>query len=200
MKLNLFSPLPPVKTESAEYTRQILPCLSQQAEVRLWTNQAKYDQQLEKYASIHYYQLEQLPWREINQAPLNIYLLGSDLEAHKQIYTVSCQSPGLIISLASLWEIESTIGVLTHSQKEYEEMKNRNLFLIAYTLLPDQKDWAIYAKDLLNFSQKVVDFRSSVTANVILKRITNNISSWNNSIVFEEEIENLATAINFLCN
>lgn len=199
MIINWFSPLPPLETESAEYTLKILPWLSEQAEVRLWTNQAKYDRAIEKYANIYYYQLTQFPWQEINQAPLNIYLLGQDLQAHKLIHTLSYQSPGLVISLASNWEIESTIGILTHNKTEYEELKNSNLFLIAYTLLPAE-DWAIYTKDLLSFASKVIDFRACASANMISKRIIEKMSIWNNGVVFEEEIENLATAINFLCN
>ena len=48
MKLNWFSPLPPAKTGIADYTLGLLPALSKQAEVVLWTDQSSWDRALER--------------------------------------------------------------------------------------------------------------------------------------------------------
>jgi|GEM_PF-3843926 len=195
MKLNWFS-----TSSQLEYTLEILPLLSQQVEVIVWQNQTQFlDPTLENYAPVRDYQLEKMPWKQINQATLNLYLLGRDVEADNQIYKISCQSPGLIIYLGGEWEIESTIGILTHNLSDYQRLQESKRFLTAYTLLPSNH-LDTYIKDLINFSQKVINFRASASHNLMVQSVTDQISSWNNLIVFEEEIENIAQAIDFLCN
>ncbi|BAQ63738.1 glycosyltransferase [Geminocystis sp. NIES-3709] len=97
MKINWFSPLPPANTEIANYTKTLLPYLQEKVEVTLWTNQQKWDEELEKYTSVKQYKLEQMPWFELNQGDVNIYNLGNNASFHGEIWQVAQLFPGIVI-------------------------------------------------------------------------------------------------------
>ena len=97
MKLNWFSPLPPAKTGIADYTLGLLPALSEQAEVVLWSNQASWDRALEQYATVRQYQPEQMDWVEFNRANLSFYHIGNNHRFHTSIWQVSSRAPGIVI-------------------------------------------------------------------------------------------------------
>ncbi len=97
MKINWFSPLPPAPTDIAEYTIRVLPALQERAEILLWTNQSIWCSDIEEYAQVHYYQIDRMPWAEINQADLNIYHIGNNADFHADIWHISCQCAGLVI-------------------------------------------------------------------------------------------------------
>lgn len=97
MKINWFSPLLPAKTDIAHYTFRILPELSKYTEITLWTDRANWDKKLEQYASVKYYQLNNLPWSEINNAELNFYHIGNNADFHSAIWKVSRQCSGVVI-------------------------------------------------------------------------------------------------------
>ncbi|MCG6134181.1 MAG: glycosyltransferase [Nostoc sp. LLA-1] len=97
MKLNWFSPLPPAKSGIAEYTFKLIPVLQKYAEVVLWTNQKQWSPCLEKHIKVCHYDLVNIPWLEINQADLNIYHVGNNLDFHYAIWQSSCQCPGLVV-------------------------------------------------------------------------------------------------------
>lgn len=97
MKINWFSPLPPAKTDIANYTQRIIYDLSKKIGITLWTNQQKWNQEIEKYATVKQYQLDKMPWFELNQGDINIYNLGNNASFHGDIWKLSRQSPGLVI-------------------------------------------------------------------------------------------------------
>lgn len=97
MKINWFSPLPPAKTDIAEYTIRLLPALAKNCQLELWTDQTIYDRELNHYAKVNSYQIESLPWARINQADLNIYQIGNNPDFHQQIWQVSYHCPGLVV-------------------------------------------------------------------------------------------------------
>jgi glycosyltransferase involved in cell wall biosynthesis len=53
--IHWFSPLPPARTDIAEYTRRILPALRRKAQVILWSDQGSWDQSLEAHAIVRRY-------------------------------------------------------------------------------------------------------------------------------------------------
>jgi glycosyltransferase involved in cell wall biosynthesis len=97
MKLNWFSPLPPAKTGIADYTLGLLPALSKQAEIVLWTDQASWDRALEQHATVRQYRSEQMDWVEFNRANLSFYHIGNNHRFHTSIWQVSRQAPGIVI-------------------------------------------------------------------------------------------------------
>ena len=93
--INWFSPLPPVKTEIANYTLRLLPALQNYAQITLWTDQSRWN--VEERAEVRQYQLNNLPWSELNRADLNIYNIGNNADFHSHIWQISLQCPGLVI-------------------------------------------------------------------------------------------------------
>jgi glycosyltransferase involved in cell wall biosynthesis len=53
--IHWFSPLPPARTDIAEYTRRILPALAREAQVILWTDQTSWNAALEIHAEVRSY-------------------------------------------------------------------------------------------------------------------------------------------------
>src|SRR5687768_13332150 len=97
MKLNWFSPLPPARTGIADFVQGVLPALSERARVTLWTDQMKWDRSIEQYVDVRSYQVEQMPWEELNLADLNVYKLGNNHLFHGSIWQVARRQPGAVI-------------------------------------------------------------------------------------------------------
>jgi len=97
MKINWFSPLSPSKSDIAHYTARILPTLKEVAKITLWTDQTKWDPFLENYAEVRSYQLEQMPWAELNRADISIYQIGNHPHFHGAIWQVIQRHPGIVI-------------------------------------------------------------------------------------------------------
>lgn len=97
MKLNWFSPLPPAETDIAHYTKRLLPALSSVAEVTLWTNQPNWERELQKFARVRRYQLNRLPWVELNRADMTFYQIGNNPRFHGAIWQISRLHAGVIV-------------------------------------------------------------------------------------------------------
>jgi glycosyltransferase involved in cell wall biosynthesis len=97
MKLNWFSPLPPAKTEIAYYTARIVRELAKRAEVTLWTDQAKWDADLEADACVRRYKAGPDFWAELNRGDMSIYHIGNNALFHNWIWQVSREHPGVVI-------------------------------------------------------------------------------------------------------
>jgi len=131
MKLNWFSPLPPARTGIADFVSGILPALSERAHVTLWTDQTKWDRSIEKYAPVRSFQLERMPWDELNRADLNFYNLGNNHLFHGSIWQVASRQPGAVILhdlrlhefFDSLYrhQWQDTDGYLAHMETHYGE-------------------------------------------------------------------------------
>jgi len=97
MKLNWFSPLPPAKTDIAHYTKRLLPALSALAEVTLWTDQRKWDRELESYAEVRSYYKQPIRWLELNRADMTVYQIGNNPRFHGSIWEISRQHRGVVV-------------------------------------------------------------------------------------------------------
>jgi glycosyltransferase involved in cell wall biosynthesis len=97
MKINWFSPLPPATTGIANYTQGILPALTTQADVTLWTDRTGWDPTLEKYAWIRHYDPDRMDWVELNRADLSFYNLGNNHLFHAAIWQVSRRAAGIVV-------------------------------------------------------------------------------------------------------
>lgn len=97
MRINWFSPLPPAKTDIGNYTARLLPELSRQAEVILWTEQESWSGGLEKYARVRRYRGSDLDWRELNRGDATVYQIGNNPLYHGDIWRISLRHPGLVV-------------------------------------------------------------------------------------------------------
>ena len=97
MQINWFSPLPPAQTDIAGYTMRLLPALQNRAEIVLWTNQSSWCSEIEEYAEVRHYQIDRMPWAEINQGDINVYHIGNNADFHTDIWQISRQCPGIVV-------------------------------------------------------------------------------------------------------
>jgi glycosyltransferase involved in cell wall biosynthesis len=97
VKLNLFSPLPPTRSEIARQTGNLLPLLAQKAEVVVWSSETQWHPEAGTHATVHHYDAGGPPWREINQADVTFYQMGNDPRYHHAIWRISQQHPGIVI-------------------------------------------------------------------------------------------------------
>jgi glycosyltransferase involved in cell wall biosynthesis len=97
VKLNLFSPLPPLRSDIARVTTNLLPLLASRAEVVVWSSDPKWDPAAEAHATIRPYDIARPPWRDINEADATFYQMGNDPRYHHAIWRMSQQHPGIVI-------------------------------------------------------------------------------------------------------
>ena len=97
MKLNLFSPLPPLRSDIARVTTNLLPLLAKEAEVMVWSSEAKWDPAVEAHATVRPYDVAHPPWRAISEADVTFYQMGNDPRYHHAIWRMSRQHPGIVI-------------------------------------------------------------------------------------------------------
>ncbi len=154
MKLNWFSPLPPERTEIAEYTKRLLPSLSKNVDLILWTEQESWDTELEDFAEVYHYHPHTIPWDNINEGDMNIYHIDNNPNFQKSIGEISRQCPGLVVlhemnvdnffsaiylninrDLTTLG-LENAAGVIVHSQQYYNLLKKDQARLTGYIPLP----------------------------------------------------------------
>lgn len=98
MKINWFCPLPPARTSIADdYLAGILPFLSKQCELTLWTDQSEWDRELEKGASVRHFDPYAISWPELHKADVTFYNIGNNHLFHGSIWEVSRRHPGIVI-------------------------------------------------------------------------------------------------------
>jgi glycosyltransferase involved in cell wall biosynthesis len=129
VKLNLFSPLPPTRSDIARVTTHLLPLLAAKAEIVVWSSEPKWDPAAETHARVRHFDLKHPPWREINQADATFYQMGNDPRYHYPIWRMSQQHPGIVI-LHDLMLQHFFSGLLFHdlglSRRDYLELVERH--------------------------------------------------------------------------
>ena len=129
MKLNLFSPLPPTRSDIARVTTNLLPLLAETAEIIVWSSEPKWDPAAETRATVRYYDANRPPWREISEADVTFYQMGNDPRYHYPIWRISQQHPGIVI-LHDLMLQHFFSGLLFHglglSRRNYLELVDRH--------------------------------------------------------------------------
>lgn len=129
MKLNLFSPLPPTRSDIARVTTNLLPGLAEKAEIIVWSSEPKWDPVANTHATVRHYDVNRPPWREISEADATFYQMGNDPRYHYPIWRMSQQHPGIVI-LHDLMLQHFFSGLLFHglglSRRNYLELVERH--------------------------------------------------------------------------
>lgn len=129
MKLNLFSPLPPARSEIARQTVNLLPLLAKNAEVVVWSSETRSHPEAGTHATIRHYDPDRPPWREISEADVTFYQIGNDPRYHHGIWRISRQHPGIVI-LHDLKLQHFFSGLVFHelglNRREYLELVERH--------------------------------------------------------------------------
>jgi glycosyltransferase involved in cell wall biosynthesis len=97
MKINWFSPLPPAKTDIANYTQRILKELTKWMDVTLWTAQEKWSKEVIPHIKINSLKNSKNSWSDLNRADINVYNIGNNVHFHGDIWRISRICPGIVI-------------------------------------------------------------------------------------------------------
>jgi glycosyltransferase involved in cell wall biosynthesis len=128
VKLNLFSPLPPTRSDIARLTVHMLPHLAREAEVTVWCSEPEWKCEPPRGVTVRHYEWQRPPWREINQADATFYQMGNDPRYHSAIWHLSQQHPGIVI-LHDLMMQHFFSGLVFHdrglNRREYLELVER---------------------------------------------------------------------------
>ena len=129
MRLNLFSPLPPLRSDIARLTVNMLPHLAREAEIVVWSSERKWELNSVAGVTVRHYDPHHPPWREINQADATFYQMGNDPRYHHAIWHVSQQHPGIVI-LHDLMMQHFFSGLVFHdrglNRRQYLELVERH--------------------------------------------------------------------------
>ena len=129
MKLNLFSPLPPTRSDIARLTVHMLPHLAREAEIVVWSSEPEWKLETPEGVTVRHYDLQRPPWREINQADATFYQMGNDPRYHHAIWHLSQQHPGIVI-LHDLMMQHFFSGLVFHdrglNRRQYLELVERH--------------------------------------------------------------------------
>lgn len=100
MKTAWFSPLPPDRTEIANYSNRLLPYLHSEFELEVFTqNNIQEKTGVQGLSNVNHYtslEDEQL-WRKLNPIDYPIYNIGNNSVFHRSIWEISLQKPGIVI-------------------------------------------------------------------------------------------------------
>lgn len=97
MRINWFCPLPPARTDIAQYTHRILPELAKAFDVVLWTDQAGWYPRLASIAPVVHFSAASIETNSEARNGLNVYHIGNNIEFHAAIWEASKAIPGVIV-------------------------------------------------------------------------------------------------------
>lgn len=127
MKIHWFSPLPPARTDIANYTARLAPHLTASAEVVFCHDQAETPTDFPYPVRA----IRDLSPTELNQADLNIYHLGNNADFHGAIWTTAQRHPGLVV-LHDFAVHEFVCGMLNvHGNRDTARQSERYIELMA---------------------------------------------------------------------
>ena len=97
MRINWFSPLPPARSGIARCTSDLLPALRKQADVVAWTEQEKWDTEVDAANRVCRFDPKRPSWSDLHKADVNVYNIGNNVDFHAGIWELSQQMPGIVI-------------------------------------------------------------------------------------------------------
>ncbi len=95
-RLNLFTPVPPQRSEIANHSLVVAEALSEVAEVTLWTAQRE-PPQVRLDVPVVRFDPAAMDWPRLNQAHANVYNIGNHAAYHGAIYDIARQAPGIVV-------------------------------------------------------------------------------------------------------
>ena len=95
-RLNLFTPLPPQRSEIANHSLVVAEALGELAEVTLWTAQDE-PPAIPLDLPVVRFDPAAMDWPRLNQAHATIYNIGNHAAYHGAIYDVARQAPGIVV-------------------------------------------------------------------------------------------------------
>lgn len=117
MIINWVSPLPPARTDIANYTLRVLPALQKFAAVRLWTDQSEWDEAIEARAPVHSFSHDHFDEAVFAQADVSLYHIGNNRLFHGGIWDMAARVPGIVVLHDTLL-LQFVAGVLLDQRRD----------------------------------------------------------------------------------
>jgi hypothetical protein len=117
MILNWVSPLPPARTDIANYTMRVLPALQKRAAVRLWTDQTEWDPAIERIAPVYSFARDRFDEETFAQAHVSLYHIGNNRLFHGGIWALARRAPGIVV-LHDTRLLQFAAGVLLEQRRD----------------------------------------------------------------------------------
>lgn len=164
MHLNWFSPLPPARTDVAQFTARIVPALAQRVQITVWTEEKEYDRGLEKYAKVHVF--SNVAEARLAARGISVFNIGNDRAFHKKILEICIAQPGVVILhdlfipnlVRPPWRrifsssetssnraedisylrklLSNALGIIVHTRSAFESFRGERRFPVRYQALP----------------------------------------------------------------
>lgn len=123
-----FSPLPPDRTDIANYTMRILPALQAEFHVELWTETTVTEEARaalqERDVTVVNFRTDHIMWQSLNYADAVVYNVGNDARFHRGIVTVAQQHAGIVIQHDPVIH-ELIAGIFGQQPKRYLDILTR---------------------------------------------------------------------------
>ncbi|MFO7726159.1 MAG: glycosyltransferase [Oceanipulchritudo sp.] len=97
MRINWFSPVPPARTAIADVTARLIPVLSRNLEVTVWTDVRGEVPDLAPGIKVRSCRNVESVWPEINFADFSIYHIGNDVRFHGHYAWMLERHPGIVV-------------------------------------------------------------------------------------------------------
>lgn len=95
--IDVFSPMPPLRTEIANHTAGVLQALQHLARVRVWTAQEGPVELAAQDVELCRFRPDALPIAKLNEADATFYNFGNNAGFHRDIHRAAQRVPGIII-------------------------------------------------------------------------------------------------------
>lgn len=97
MRINWFSPLPPDRTDIANFSARVLPHIQSWADVIVWTNRKLQHGDTKPPWPVRVFDGTFTDWASINEADISIFNIGNNGQFHSWILDVALRVPGIVI-------------------------------------------------------------------------------------------------------
>jgi glycosyltransferase involved in cell wall biosynthesis len=97
LKINVFTPLPPVRSEIANVNVAVLRRLAKDADVTIWVPQELWSLSNDDGITVRPFRADAICYGDLNNADATFFNIGNNLEAHQDIYDVALRFPGIIV-------------------------------------------------------------------------------------------------------
>ncbi len=97
MKLAVFSPLPPSRSEIGNNVVPVARALAGMADLTLWTDQAEVGPEVAEIAPVQRYAAGEIDYARLNDADAVVYAIGNNADFHRAIFDVARTTPGVMV-------------------------------------------------------------------------------------------------------